>query len=290
MAIIFSGKSLRNGEQPRIVTTSWDDGDSADLKLAELLRSKGIRGTFYVPIQYRQRALSHAELRQLASEGFEIGAHGVSHKLLGGLSPSDLAREVDPCKPLLEDILGQEVRMFCYPQGRHDASVVHALRKAGYWGARTNRMLAIRPVLNPFELPTTLQIFPHRPYTYLKNVMRSRKLEALRLCLVQRSLLGNWLELAKRLFDAVLQNGGIWHLCGHSWEIDSLNLWDSLREILDYVSGRDAVKYVANCGLVAPSGQSANGTRERICGGQTLPEVHGRLPASLNTGDRTNWA
>lgn len=67
------------------VTTSWDDGDFADLKLAELLHSKGIRGTFYIPINYRDRSLDHSELRTLASGGFEIGAHGFSHRTLSGL-------------------------------------------------------------------------------------------------------------------------------------------------------------------------------------------------------------
>src|SRR6267378_4076842 len=97
-------------EKRRLVTTSWDDGDRADLRVGELLRSREVRGTFYVPITpYGARpALSHAELRALSSEGFEIGAHGFSHKLLWGLSQKELAREVGPCKPALEDIVGKE--------------------------------------------------------------------------------------------------------------------------------------------------------------------------------------
>jgi hypothetical protein len=45
----------------------------------------------------------------------------------------------------------------------------------------------------------------------------------------------SWLELGKRLFDVVLENGGVWHLFGHSWEIERLGLWGDLGEILDYV-------------------------------------------------------
>ena len=62
-------------EKRSFVTTSWDDGDRADLRLAELLRSREVVGTFYVPITpYQARpALGHGELRTLASEGFEIG-------------------------------------------------------------------------------------------------------------------------------------------------------------------------------------------------------------------------
>jgi len=235
----------------RIVTTSWDDGDQADLKVAELLRSRGMGGTFYVPIRaYREQPLDRAGLRELSSEGFEVGAHGFSHRLLWGLSASELAAEVAPCKPALEDILGTQVRMFCYPCGRYDSTVVRTLKDAGYCGARTVRMLATQPTFSPFEMGTTVQIFPHPRSAYLKNVMRARKLEGLRAYLAQRANLGNWLELGKKLFDSVLENGGIWHLYGHSWEIDNLNLWDDLRAILDYVGRREGVTYLSNGGVL----------------------------------------
>jgi peptidoglycan-N-acetylglucosamine deacetylase len=237
---------------PTIVTTSWDDGEQYDLRVAEILRSKQIRGTFYVPTApYQARpALSAAQLRALSSEGFEIGAHGVSHKLLWRLSPEELAKEITPCKPYLEDIVGKEVRMFCYPCGRYDLNVIRALKRAGYWGARTVRMLATRPEFNPFEMPTTVQIIPNPRTNYFKNVARSRKLESLQICLANLTRLGNWLELAKRIFDRVLERGGIWHLYGHSQEIEKLGLWKDLEDVLDYVGNRKGVTYVPNCELI----------------------------------------
>jgi len=244
------GGHLPGIANPTIVTTSWDDGDRTDLKLAELLLSKGAAGTFYIPINYRDRPLDRSQLQALASEGFEIGAHGYSHKPLWGLTSHNIAQEVDPCKRILQDVIGREVRMFCYPQGRYDANVMRAVKKAGYCGARTVRMLATRPSFDPFQMPTTLQIFPHAPTAYLRNVAKARKLETLRACFRQLRQLGNWLELAKRLFDQVLKNGGIWHLYGHSWEIERLGLWGQLCEILDYVGGRPGVSYVSNGALV----------------------------------------
>jgi len=243
---------IANRETPRIVTTSWDDGDRADLRVAEMLRSRDISGTFYVPnTPYGTRpSLSHADLRALSSEGFEIGAHSVSHKLLWGLTAEELAKEVSPCKPMLEDILGKEVRMFCYPCGRYDANVMRTLKEAGYWGARTVRMLATRLEFNPFEMPTSVQIIPHRKSSYIKNVARARKMEGLQVFLTHMTSLNNWLELGKRLFDSVLQNGGMWHMYGHSYEIEKLGLWRDLEEMLDYVGNRKGVMYVPNCELI----------------------------------------
>jgi hypothetical protein len=50
------------------------------------------------------------------------------------------------------------------------------------------------------------------------------------------------------LFDRVLQEGGIWHLLGHSWETEKLGDWSQLREMLDYVSGKPRVRYLTNTG------------------------------------------
>jgi len=239
-------------EKRSIVTTSWDDGDRADLRVAEMLRSREVAGTFYVPTApYGSRpALTHADLRALSSEGFEIGAHGVTHKLLWGLSAKELAEEISPCKPALEDILGREVRMFCYPCGRYDSNVIQALKQAGYWGARTVRMLSTRLEFNPFEMPTTVQVIPNPTSSYIKNVVRARKMDSLQVCLTNMTKLGNWLELGKRLFDDVLENGGVWHLYGHSHEIEKLGLWKDLEEILDYVGKRKEVMYVPNSELI----------------------------------------
>ena len=60
----------------------------------------------------------------------------------------------------------------------------------------------------------------------------------------------SWVELGKQLFSEVLQQGGIWHLYGHSWEIDELGLWTDLCELLDHVSHREGVRYLNNGQLV----------------------------------------
>ena len=60
----------------------------------------------------------------------------------------------------------------------------------------------------------------------------------------------NWVELAMHLFDTVLSSGGVWHLYGHSWEINDFKLWEELRVVLDYVSNRQGVMYLPNSGVV----------------------------------------
>jgi peptidoglycan-N-acetylglucosamine deacetylase len=218
-----------------------------------MLGSAGMRGTFYVPLRpYRAKtnALDALALRALSAQGFEIGAHSVSHKNLAQLSGEGLAAEVDPCKQVLEDIISKPVPMFCYPGGRYNREVLRALKNAGYRGARTVRMLATSLKFEPFEMAVTLQAYPHPLLSYMKNVGRSRRLDCLKNGWAKRKALSKWSELGKRLFDDVLLHGGTWHLYGHSWEIEQLDLWDELKDLLEYVGRRENVTYLCNGDLL----------------------------------------
>jgi peptidoglycan-N-acetylglucosamine deacetylase len=100
-------------------------------------------------------------------------------------------------------------------------------------------------------MPTTVQAYPHRSAAYLRNLGRAANLSGLFRYTAQLSHLRNWVELGKELFDQVLRRGGIWHLYGHSWEIDELDLWNDLREMLDYISNRQDVTYATNTQLLS---------------------------------------
>jgi|ERR1022692_419485 peptidoglycan/xylan/chitin deacetylase (PgdA/CDA1 family) len=231
-----------------IVTTSWDDGDPHDLRIAEMLQSRGVCGTFYVPIigYNGGPTVSSSEIRLLASGSFEIGAHGLSHHTLPKFRGKELKREVAVCKARLEDVLGEPVRMFSYPKGRYSARVVRALKDDGYEGARTTRMMACDLSHDCFKMPTTLQAYPHKRSTYIKNIGRAGSLRRLCDYVIRFRACESWVELGKRLFDRVLREGGVWHLVGHSWEIEQMGLWDQLREMLDHVSGRENALYLTN--------------------------------------------
>jgi len=235
-----------------IVTTSWDDGDPLGLRVAELLRARHLPGTFYFPfIDYDgRRTLTPDHLRSLASEGFEVGGHAMSHNVLPQLSSKEIAREVGVCKDRLEDILGKQVRMFCYPKGRFNAAVVRHVKHAGYEGARTTRMFRQGLDFSPFRMPTSLLAYPNTRMQHTKNLVRGRNIRGLLPYVTRFIWCDSWVSIGKILFDRVLKGGGVWHLYGHSWQIEEMGLWDDLKEILDYVCGRDGVLYVTNADVL----------------------------------------
>ena len=52
-----------------IITTSWDDGHSLDLKLAGLLQKYDIPATFYIPVIHIKREhMTPQEIREIAQK------------------------------------------------------------------------------------------------------------------------------------------------------------------------------------------------------------------------------
>lgn len=235
-----------------IVTTSWDDGHPCDLRLAKELAVRNLPATFYVPLngEDHKPVLQAEALRSLHKDGFEIGAHTFSHQILPGLEHKELWREVRDSKQMLEELLGSEVRMFCYPRGRYDDKVIACVKQSGFKGARTTRMLAHTPQFGRFEMPTSLQAYPHPPLNYYKNLAHHRDWSGIGRYIKKYMMCQRWIDLGRKLFDEVLLEGGIWHLYGHSWEIQELGLWDELCDLLDYVAHQPGVVYASNGGVI----------------------------------------
>ncbi len=198
-----------------------------------------------------------AELLELDSQGFEIGAHGVSHPNLPACRDDELVVEVEGSKQHLEDELGKKVSMFAYPRGRHNGKVIASLIQAGYTGARTTAMLARGLDFDPYRMPTSVHVFPHTRFEYFRNLARVWDVRRTWAYATHFRCAENWVDLAKILFDSVLRDGGLWHLYGHSWEIEELGLWGELKEVLDYVCCRPGVLYLANGAIVDRQAQQS---------------------------------
>ncbi len=78
---------------------------------------------------------SHA-VRELHRFGMQIGAHTISHPILNRLSPDAARHEMQGSRTRLEDIVGERVTIFAYPNGKlgNDYAPVHAelVREIGF--------------------------------------------------------------------------------------------------------------------------------------------------------------
>jgi peptidoglycan/xylan/chitin deacetylase (PgdA/CDA1 family) len=72
-----------------------------------------------------------AHLRELASDGIEIGAHTRSHANLGAdLTHEEMVDEIVGSKHALEAAIGRDVRYFAFPYGKHENLSSAAFRTA----------------------------------------------------------------------------------------------------------------------------------------------------------------
>jgi peptidoglycan/xylan/chitin deacetylase (PgdA/CDA1 family) len=141
-------------QRPQIVLT-FDDGCESDLAVAApLLADHGFKATFYVVpgLLGRPGQLTKQGVVELASLGFEIGSHSLTHAYLDDLDAAALDREASGSRARLEDILGRRVRHFACPGGRCNRAVVDAVRRAGYESLATSHVGLNRPTTDRFGL------------------------------------------------------------------------------------------------------------------------------------------
>ncbi len=83
--------------------------------------------------------MSWDTVRTLAAEGFQCGAHSITHPRLAGLPPERCRAELADGRRRLEDELGRPVLHLAYPFGSYDHAVQAMAAEAGYVTACSTR-------------------------------------------------------------------------------------------------------------------------------------------------------
>jgi peptidoglycan/xylan/chitin deacetylase (PgdA/CDA1 family) len=216
------------------LTTSWDDGHPLDFKIADLLWRYGLTGTFYIPRAAPTGAMSPDHMRDLGS-AFEIGSHTINHVFLDGASDDQARAEITDSKAWVEDCLSCECPMFCPPGGKFAARDIALIRQAGYSALRSVELLSIDPPRDLGRglhlLPTTVHAYPQPLRAYAKNaIKRGRPGNLWWYILYGKSM--KWMRLAENLIQHVAEVGGVFHLWGHSWELQETRQWERLETVL----------------------------------------------------------
>lgn len=251
-------------------TTSWDDGHPLDMRVAELLHKHGLTGTFYVPGRVAPggccnpegfEVLTRPQLRELGTE-FEIGSHTLDHRSLSSLPKDEAKRQIEAGKAWLEDQLGRRVAGFCYPNGHHDEGVRALVRDCGFTFGRTTEDLCDDIGDDPFQMPVSLHFHPRRRMDLARMFVREerRRLRegrwVRRLPVFAAALSADGFEARfRRLVDRACANGGVFHVWGHSWEIERIGAWALLENVLRYAAER-----VPRAGRVTNEGLLKSGT------------------------------
>jgi peptidoglycan/xylan/chitin deacetylase (PgdA/CDA1 family) len=199
------------------IKASFDDATVQDIRVAELMKKYGIETIFYWPVNPKQCnefngriSLSDDQMDEISKE-FEIGSHTISHPLLTRIPITDARVEINDSRIKLQNRFGQEINSFCYPRGYSNPEIQEAVVEAGYTSARSTLVGYLHETENPYFEQTAVHVGCQRKeYASL-----------------------DWLEYALDLMHIAKKiPDSIYHLWGHSWEIDKNNAWDDLETLL----------------------------------------------------------
>jgi peptidoglycan/xylan/chitin deacetylase (PgdA/CDA1 family) len=84
-----------------------------------------------------QGGLTDAQIRAMVAGGWELDTQGISHADLITLDSAGLYDQVTVARKTIQRRFHVPVNWFCYPSGHYDATVIAAVRTAGYVGSTT---------------------------------------------------------------------------------------------------------------------------------------------------------
>jgi peptidoglycan/xylan/chitin deacetylase (PgdA/CDA1 family) len=147
------GISLPRGKP---IVVSFDNGyQSQYTRALPILRKLGWVGDENIQLTGlppSQGGLGDDEIRGLVAAGWELDTQGISHADLITLDAQQLNEQVAASRATIERRFHVPVNWFCYPSGHYDATVVAAVKAAGYAGSTTVEPGWARPEEDPYRL------------------------------------------------------------------------------------------------------------------------------------------
>lgn len=135
-------------DKPSIAITFDDAYVSVAQNALPELASRGFHATIFVPTGPLGRSppwsmeegspdsletiMSVEQIAKLPSLLVTVGSHSCTHPRLSRLATIDAREEIEGSRAKLESLTIQDVRLFAFPYGDHDASTVELCRMAGY--------------------------------------------------------------------------------------------------------------------------------------------------------------
>ena len=141
----------------RPIVISFDNGYASQFTAAlPVLRSLGWVGVENLQLSGlgpSEGGLSRRQVRLLVHDGWELDTQGYSHADLITLDAGQLHYQVAVARRVLRERYHVAARWFCYPSGHYNATVIAAVRAAGFRGSTTVDPGWAGPTEDPYRLP-----------------------------------------------------------------------------------------------------------------------------------------
>lgn len=147
-------------EDKKYTCLTFDDGYESFYKYAfPLLKDKKFQATLFVICNRvgEEGFCDKKMIKEISDYGIEIGSHTLSHPDLTKVSDEIAFKELSESKEILENIIGKEVKSFCYPFGKYNNKIIELTKCAGYKFALTTNS-GFNDSLNEDDLLTLKRI------------------------------------------------------------------------------------------------------------------------------------
>jgi len=127
---------------PKPIILTFDDGYKDNFEYAyPILKKYSFQGTFFIVtgLVGTKGYLTWDDIGEMAKGGMFIEAHGSTHVDLTLLSNDGIAQQVTEAMQAFQTHIHAIPRVYCYPAGKFNQTVINILREKGYRAAVSTR-------------------------------------------------------------------------------------------------------------------------------------------------------
>ena len=121
-----------------------------------------------------QGGLITSQIKALVNAGWELDTQGISHADLITLDASELHDQIVTARKTIQRRFHVPVNWFCYPSGHYDATVIDAVKAAGYLGSTTVIPGWASRASDPYRLPRLRVLRDTSPAALLAQIDDNR--------------------------------------------------------------------------------------------------------------------
>ena len=223
------------GGKAKALTFSYDDGVEQDVRLIEIFRQHGLKGTFNInggqftpegkvfPEGQVHRRMTEKQVKETYTEDVcEVACHSYKHPFLTECEPAMVSYQIMQDRLALEALFDRQIHGMAYPFGPTNDMVVNVLQNTGIWYSRTTVST------EKFDMPTDWLRLPATCHHKNPRLM----------------------ELADKFLNLVPnRHPQLFYVWGHAYEFEGMDNWHVIEDFADKMSGKDDIWYCTNMEL-----------------------------------------
>lgn len=217
-------KKLYPSGKAKAFNVTYDDGVLQDVRFVEMLNAYNLKGTFnlnsgLMENEFEWTHESGIVVKRLPKEkvlslydGHEIASHTLTHPFLEGKSEAEIMVELKKDKKNLENLFNREIKGFAVPFDYYSDLIEECAKKCDFEYARISE--------------ETLSFKPQTDYHRWKATV-------FHLDDSLTKLADDFIETNEEL--------ALFQIVGHTYDLDTENMWDTIESIFKKISNQDDV-------------------------------------------------